>query len=137
MKRNIFWSVSLICSLILVIGCTKQIKNMSGVWSGSVDWEGCGRSGKFPRIYEIEQQGDTIIITALDNKVALKGTKKGNVIFFRGGTFPIAQDGSDMTFQDWQMTISEDGNSAKVTANWILDRYGCPGVSKITYKRKE
>jgi CubicO group peptidase (beta-lactamase class C family) len=134
-KRNIFLYASLICSLVLITACSKQPLSLSGNFKQTNDWKGCGSAGKSTATIKIDQQGDSISVTNLNNDAVFKGTLKGNVISFKGGTFPIAQDGSNMILQDWQIAVSEDRNSTKGTTNWTLVNYGCKGVSLITNVR--
>ena len=139
MKRNIFLYASFICAVVLITACTKSTKiqplDMSGNWLQTNEWTGCGAKGKNTATLKIVQQGDAITITNLNNGVVFKGTIKDNVMSFKGGTFPVAQDGSNMILPDWQVMVSEDGNSSKAQNNWVYEKYGCKGVSHFSNVR--
>ncbi len=116
MKRSVFFFVLSICSLILILACSKQYIDVSGTWRHTSDWKGCGGGQKDTGTIIVAQQGREISTTNVELNHVFKGTIKDNVISYKGVRVRNAS-GAYLILKDWTLTISEDENTFEGTVN--------------------
>ena len=109
--------------------------DLTGMWTVTDDYEGCGNPGKETYTLKITQEGNKVTVFIVESNATYNGIiLKNNILAVKGFSFKT-KGGGRSTVDDYNLTISPDGNTLKGKLKWHSITWDCDGSSDLKYVR--